>query len=271
MDFSKVKWDSSFYVMCLLSIFGGYYTEWLIYFTTILIHECGHLAMAFFMGWKLKELKVFGFGGIMMYEQELNQPIMNDILISLGGILANVIFLLLLQIIPSSWLDIQGLRIYELTRTAHFCVIFLNLIPIPPLDGHRLLLDLMCLMFPFHRALRYYRMITYALIGSFVLITIIYNFRQYWFVAGYLLIKTIEFNREHQYLFQRFIIQKLISPNRNLPKKDVMIKDDYWEGGLYKGVNNSLHWRHAIYDEQRLLKLKYQTESGLKIDGKSNN
>ena len=254
----KIKWDASFYFMCILSILGGYYTEWLIYFATIIIHECGHLLMAFFKKWKLEELKIYGFGGLMTYEQELNCSISDDLWVSSGGILANGLVLILLQFTPSSWLDIQGLRIYDLTVQAQIFVILLNLIPLPPLDGYRLGLDLASFKIPYYKVLKWGMWMSFGILMIIGLITLKYNIRQNWFIMGFLLIKTVEFAKQRRYLFNRFILQKHLQQNLKLQDKRVEVKGTRWEEYLYKGVNNNLIIRQRAYKEQELLKIKYK-------------
>ena len=70
---NRLKFDPSFYAMTLLAIMLGYLNEYVIFALTIIVHECGHLTMAFFHKWELEELKFFAFGGIMQFKGELNK------------------------------------------------------------------------------------------------------------------------------------------------------------------------------------------------------
>ena len=63
-----------------------------------MLHECGHLMMAFFYKWDLVELKFFAFGGIMQFKGELNKSNKEDLIISSGGILFNVIMFIILYV-----------------------------------------------------------------------------------------------------------------------------------------------------------------------------
>ena len=244
--------------MCLLSIFGGYYTEWLIYFATILIHECGHVAMATLMSWRLEEIKFFGFGGIMSYENELNKPLYQDIWISLGGVFANLIVVVILLYLPTYWLDIQGLRISELVMRAQIFTIMLNLIPLPPLDGHRILLDLMCLKRPYQQALRILGRLNFILLTGFIATSIFYNIRQFTFIICYLIVKSIEFYQNQPYLVNRFLLQKKWHENTSLRTKETMLTSKKWESRMYRGVNNLMCWPTHNASEQALLALKYK-------------
>ena len=255
---TKINWDTSFYMMCLLSIFGGYYTEWLIYFATILIHECGHVIMATFMSWRLEEIKFFGFGGIMTYENELNQPLYQDLWISFGGVLANLIVAFILLYLPTQWLDIQGLRISELAIRAQIFTILLNLIPLPPLDGHRILLDLVCLQRPYRQALKLLSILNFVILISFIVVTFYFNVRQFTFIICYLIVKSIEFYQHQPYLLNRFLLQKKWNENTSLRTKETTLTSKKWESMMYRGVNNLMCWPTHRVSEQKLLQLKYK-------------
>ena len=70
---NRLKFDLSFYAMTLLAIMLGYLNEYVIFALTIIVHECGHLTMAFFHKWELEELKFFAFGGIMQFKVDFNK------------------------------------------------------------------------------------------------------------------------------------------------------------------------------------------------------
>ncbi|MGL4373791.1 MAG: site-2 protease family protein [Turicibacter sp.] len=253
----KLKFDFSFYGMSLLAIYSGYYTEWIIFFITIAIHECGHLVMASIFKWKLKDIKIFGYGGVMTFEGELNKSNMEDISVSFGGILFNILFLLVILSIPTRFLDIQNLRIQSLYIQAQLFVIAFNLLPLPPLDGNRIMISLLSLFFPYKYVLSFNKWISFILLGVIYVVTIYYDFRQYFIIITYISISTIRFNRQIPYLFQRFVLQKKMYNNPGLSMKTTILSNHYWEMFLYKVYQNGFLINNRLYNETQLLDVKY--------------
>lgn len=140
MTKEKVKLDWSFYTITLLAILTGYFNQYFIFAITILIHELGHLVMAFFFKWELIELKFFAFGGVMKFKGELNKSNVEDLIISIGGILMNLILLIGLLLFQNQERSVIAQKFYSDWVWAQTFVILFNLVPLPPLDGSRLLI-----------------------------------------------------------------------------------------------------------------------------------
>ncbi|HAX72691.1 MAG TPA: peptidase M50 [Firmicutes bacterium] len=258
MKSEKLIFDRSFYFMCLLVIFTGRYTEWVIFMISIFFHECGHILMAKVLKWELKEVRVFGFGGFMQFTGELNKSNREDLLISMSGIAVNILILCLLCLIPKQFLTIRNLRLQNMFIQAQLFIIVYNLIPLPPLDGNRILINLLSMIFPYKRVLKLNSWISFIILGAILCLTFYYDFRQYYMAIGYVLFSTIKFVKQAPYLYQRFILQKVNAKNTGLSTKTSTLINEDWESVIYKGYNNQFFIRNKKYDEQKLLKVKYE-------------
>lgn len=262
----RLKFDPSFYAMTLLAIMMGYLNEYVIFALTIIIHECGHLTMAFFYNWELEELKFFAFGGIMEFKGELNKSNKQDLIISSAGMVFNLFTLILLFLMREKAKDFMNMTLYNYAMWTQLFVILFNLIPLPPLDGSRIVNAILCFFLPYKVVLRILRWINTGLITIFTGVTILYDIRQFFIIVSFLTYSTVRYNKHIHYLFQRFLLQKKMYANVDLPRKIVKIKDDSWENNIYRGYLNLFQVKNRLHEEQKWLKLKYEENPTLIVD-----
>ncbi len=263
---NRLKFTPSFYAMTLLAIMLGYLNEYVIFALTIIIHECGHLAMAFFYKWELEELCFFAFGGIMQFKGELNKSNKEDLLISSGGILFNGMTLFILLFIRNHLQSNIHLYFCNYAIWAQVFVIIFNLIPLPPLDGSRLVSSILCYFWPYKAVLTIVKWLNIILIGMVMVITILYDIRQIVLIVSFLTYSTIKYNQQIYYLFQRFLLQKKMYINVDLPRKIIEIENDYWEDKIYRGYFNLFQVKNRLHEELKCLKLKYKENDSLIVD-----
>lgn len=262
----KIKFDLSFYIITLLAILTGYFNQYFIFAITIMLHEIGHLVMAFFFKWELEELRFFAFGGVMKFKGELNKTNFEDIMISSSGILMNLALLILLVIFKKEEMSVIAQKQYNNWVWAQCFVILFNLIPLPPLDGSRLMMNLLSFFIPYKRVLKISKYFNLILITLIVFFTFLYDIRQLFLTVSFLCYSTIKFNHQIQYLFHRFLLQKMIYRNVDLPRKTTNIKKDSWENNIYRGYLNIFEFNHRLHDEVTWLKLKFGKNDELIID-----
>lgn len=263
---NRLKFDPSFYAMTLLAIMLGYLNEYMIFALTIIVHELGHLTMAFFYKWSLVELKFFAFGGVMEFKGELNKSNKEDFIISSGGILFNIITLIILYVVKENIVSPIYMNFIDYAIWAQLFVIIFNSIPLPPLDGSRMIHAILCQFISYKKVLQLIKRMNCILIITFIAITTLYNIRQFFVIVIFLSYSTIKYNKQIDYLFQRFLLQKSMYVNVDLPKKIVKSSNDYWESKIYRGYLNIFEIKNRLYDEKKYLKLKYEEKETLFVD-----
>lgn len=263
---NRLKFDYSFYAMTLLAIILGYLNEYFIFALTIIVHECGHLMMAFFYKWELEELKFFAFGGIMEFKGELNKSNIEDFIVSSGGVLFNFVTLIILILMREKMSAFVNMTLYDYAIWAQLFVIIFNLIPLPPLDGSRLINAILCYFFPYKTVLHIIRWLNIGLITIFIAITILYDIRQLFIIVSFLTYSTLRYNKHIYFLFQRFLLQKKMYINVDLPRKIVKVRNDSLEDNIYRGYLNLFQVKNRLHDEIKWLKLKYEENPSLIVD-----
>ena len=253
-----IKFDLSFYIITILAIGLGFVDEYIIFVVTILIHELGHLVMAAICRWRLEELKFCGFGGILKFSGELNKSNKEDLLISMGGVLFNLIFLIALLSFRDFPMSPILLKKYQYLLFAQIFTISFNLIPLPPLDGNRILNAILCCFFPYKKVLKIMVVTNYIVLGMiFVGIIIFSDVHQFFMILNFLMYSIMKYNKERVYLFQRFLLQKKLDSKTRLPSRVVKVTKGTWEENIYRGYTNMFQYQTYHEDEVKCLNLKY--------------
>ncbi|MDW0118097.1 hypothetical protein QTL97_14265 [Sporosarcina thermotolerans] len=118
----------------LLFISGGFALYALI-FMSLLIHEAGHIVAARASGMKVRICTILPYGGELQIPSRYLYGKKQQVMVAIGGPIATAILLFIGLIVPFPGND-QFVRI-------QLAILFLNLLPILPLDGGQALLALL--------------------------------------------------------------------------------------------------------------------------------
>lgn len=185
MKIAKIKIHYSLIFLLILSLFTGSFFKILGIIISILIHEFSHYVFLKLFKVNVKNLELSIIGGILEINDK-NISLIKRLLINSSGVISNLIIILLIKITNIN--SLNYLVYYNL-----FIIIF-NLIPIIPLDGFRILNDLLSSIYDDN-----YTFIIIKKIDSFCLIMMliillilkIYGLLLIW---CYLLVKYFKYN-----------------------------------------------------------------------------
>lgn len=185
MKIAKIKIHYSLVFLLILSLFTGSFFKILGIIISILIHEFSHYVFLKLFKVNVKNLELSIIGGILEINDK-NISLIKRLLINSAGVISNLIIILLIKI--TNIHSLNYLVYYNL-----FIIIF-NLIPIIPLDGFRILNDLLSSIYDDN-----YTFIIIKKIDSFCLIMMliillilkIYGLLLIW---CYLLVKYFKYN-----------------------------------------------------------------------------
>ena len=159
--------------MLVISYILGSQMTFFISFGVVLIHELSHLLCALLLQVEVKSIVILPFGMTIRLEQNLIKYPKKEIAIALAGPLANVIMIALSQAFYK--VNAGNLNFY-LFVIVNWANLLLNLIPIPPLDGGRVLRAVLIRSSGLMSASRYIQKISRIFIvfilvfGAFVLV-----------------------------------------------------------------------------------------------------
>ena len=184
--FPKLKINFYTYIFLLICLFCGYIKNIIIIYFICLFHELGHIFFIKLFNYEIISIELFPFGGYTEINKKINSRITYDLFISLGGILFQLILLLILLIIKNNF----NIITYNLIFKYNLYLIFFNLIPIIPLDGNKILHLILEILFPYKLA--YYLNLYFSII--FIIIFIFINYYQ-----------------NFKYIYKRFLLERYLS------------------------------------------------------------
>jgi stage IV sporulation protein FB len=175
-----IKWQGTSYrfhplftLMLIGSVVTGYLLEAITLFGIVFLHEMGHMVAAKSFGWRVKEVQLLPFGGVVVVEELGAVPAYEDLIVALSGPLQHVWmigFACIMKLVnPASaeW--------WNYFIEANLMIGLFNLIPVLPLDGGRVLQSLFGYMMPYHRSLLYTTILSLVL-SMLVIVMCVFQF-----------------------------------------------------------------------------------------------
>ena len=126
---NKIYIHPFFLITLLLFILMGRFKFIICFMLLIIVHELGHILISLLFKWKVHKIIILPFGGLTKYDDVINRPLKEEILVSISGILFQLIF----YNIFNKFIDYKHFNLIN-----NFIIIF-NLLPIYPLDGSKII------------------------------------------------------------------------------------------------------------------------------------
>lgn len=133
----KIEIHNTTYIFLLASFLAGYFEYMYILLLIIFIHETGHYILAKINKVEISKIIIYPFGGITIFESDLNISIKKELLILLGGLLFQLLFFLLIKELYLNSNVTQ--HVYNIFYKINYILISFNFLPIVPLDGGKLI------------------------------------------------------------------------------------------------------------------------------------
>lgn len=208
--FPKIKIDYSTYIIILMALLAGYIKNISIILIIVLIHELGHVFFFRLYKIKIEKIVIYPFGGVSYINKKIHERIYKDILISMGGIIMQIILLFIVYLLYE-W-DVVVLSTYNLFIRYNINIIIFNLIPIIPLDGSKLLLAILSKFMAYKKS--YHIMIIVGTISlvCYILGNLIYKVNDL-VLDVYLVVKIYEVIKEEKQVINKFYLERLLYDN----------------------------------------------------------
>ena len=188
----------------LLFFLCGFIKIGIIIFLIVIFHELGHVIILKLFKYKILDITIYPFGGIIKTDKDLNTPTNRELLISSGGILAQIILFIIICFFPINTLTKELFYKYNLS------IMLFNILPIIPLDGSIILNSLLNKILPYKQSYYLYIIIS-------IIFTIIYILFNYWYsinnylIVSLFIIKTYYAIKNYKYLKTRFLLERYLN------------------------------------------------------------
>lgn len=208
----------------------------------LFLHELGHFLFLNIFKFTVEEINVYPFGATINFSEHQNDFLYKKLLVASGGILVNLLLIVVLLPFPK-WFWFNNF------------VILINVLPLFPLDGGRILNNLMEYFMPY----RYAKKV--CVVGGLIISLVVILMVMFFYLRIYLLLLALlifKFNYEHYQNLKLdwvlFTTNKYFYPNAKLPKKRVK---HWWKHPVfstYSGKNNIYDFSSYDLNENVVLK-----------------
>ncbi|WP_409370193.1 stage IV sporulation protein FB [Lysinibacillus sp. 38-6] len=197
----KVKLHLLCIPLILLMIFSGQIAYYAIILTSLLWHEAGHLLAAMLCGVKIKSCVIAPYGGEIEFENPAAVQASSLLWIALGGPIFTILGIGLAFFMP----ELIATRLINV----QLVLLIINLLPIIPLDGGRIILACLFLVYPSARLFEYYYSLSLIFATILFFITLI-TLPQSIFLAILCLFIWLQVLKEWNYRKYRLAFEKYV-------------------------------------------------------------
>lgn len=214
----KIRINNSTYICLLLSFLAGYFEYVYLFLLIILIHECGHMLFSKIINFKFESIVLYPFGGLTIYNEDLNVSTNKELFVLIGGITFQILFLIFTYILYSN--SYITLHTFTIIKKINILLISFNFMPVLPLDGGKLINIILDKIFSYKLS----NTISIIMSILFICIFILKNKTFLGIILTLFLIKNIIIEITNlKYKYNKFLLERYIN-NYNF-KKTIIIKD----------------------------------------------
>ena len=232
---SKIKIHPLFYVVSFITIITGFFKDFSYIMMIILIHELGHVLMSLYFKWSINKIVILPFGGITIFNEKLNRPIIEEVLIAISGPIIQILFF--------------SFNSNSLIFKYHYFLLIFNLLPIVPLDGSKIFNLLLNYFFSFKLSHILTLIISFLLV--IFLIFIKFNLILV-LIFIFLLIKIIEEYLNHNNIFNKFLMERHLY-KFDFKKRKIIEKEEE----MYRDYKHLFYINNKWQTESEILKKRF--------------
>ena len=133
----KIEIPNSTYLFLLLFFLAGYFNYLYLFLLIIFIHESGHYIFGLLCNIEVSKIIIYPFGGITVFNTDLNISIKKEFICLIGGITFQLLFLFFIYYLFNN--NLIDNYTFKIIKRINYILISFNFMPILPLDGGKLL------------------------------------------------------------------------------------------------------------------------------------
>lgn len=145
------------YLYLLLALLSGLFKQTVIILSIMFIHELGHIILIYYFKYKIERIEIYPYGFIMKIKKPINIPIYQDMLISINGIVFQIILSIIINL---TYKNSTYLAIFNMYNSF---IMLLNILPIYPLDGYQIINHLLNYIFSYYHSQKISNIISFII------------------------------------------------------------------------------------------------------------
>ena len=180
----------------MLSFLSGYFEIVFLTILIILIHEMGHFLASVLLKLNVKEVRIYMFGGVTILDEKLNLNIFKELIMVISGPLIQVLFFILICILYKN--GYVSVNTYNNIKMINILLLSFNLLPILPLDGAKILNNILDLIIPYEKSHKI------TIIISIIFLPLVLFFDN----KIFLILQIIEEIKIHKYRLRKLLLER---------------------------------------------------------------
>ena len=244
---NKFYVDPFVYLIILIALITGMFKSISIIMLIIIIHELGHIYFLRKYDYTVKRIEIYPFGGVTKIDKNINTPLHQEMYISIGGIIFQMILFLIFIILYETG-TINDNTFFIFKKFNYIFMIF-NLLPIVPLDGNVLVNCLLERYLPFKKAYFINIVISIIFVLLFLTYNYVFSFNNY-VIVSFLVYKIFMAIKEFKYIHNRFLLERYLYefPYRKIANErgnstDILKKETLH---FFKADNRYIHEKQVL-------------------------
>jgi len=252
-----------FWVIIVIGIFTARFKELLLLFCIVLIHELGHAFAAAHYNWRIKKIQLLPFGGVAELEEHGNKSLKEELVVVIAGPIQHIWMMAVGYILfETGWL---GAELYYFFMWNNIIILAFNLLPIWPLDGGKVLFNVLSYRFPYLQAHEKMMKLSCVFFSVILVWQLLWNSNNImmWVLLIFLAISLYREWKQRRYAFMRFLLERYYGNKRGIEKIapiEVQSEDHLYKiftkfrrGYKHSIIVHGKYKEHYTLDENELL------------------
>ncbi|MEI2318324.1 stage IV sporulation intramembrane metalloprotease SpoIVFB [Bacillus paramobilis] len=260
---TKISVHPLFWVIIVIGIFTARFKELLLLFCIVLIHELGHAFAAAYYNWRIKKIQLLPFGGVAELEEHGNKSLKEELVVVIAGPIQHIWMMAVGYIVfEAGWL---GADLYYFFIWNNIIILAFNLLPIWPLDGGKVLFNVLSYRFPYLQAHEKMMKLSCVFFSVILVWQLLWNSNNImmWVLLIFLAVSLYQEWKQRQYSFMRFLLERYYGNKRGIEKIapiEVQSEDHLYKiftkfrrGYKHSIIVHGKYKEHYTLDENELL------------------
>ncbi len=236
------------YIFLGILFLSGLIKDGIIIFIIVFAHEMGHVLVSKILKYEIENVTIYPFGGITKLYKEINVPLKNDFLLAIAGFLAQLILLIVINLIN------LNTHTYNTFIEYNTLIFLFNLLPIYPLDGFFILETLLNKIFSFKKSYNLSTILSILILITFILVFAKVN-ANYLVMTSFLIYKIVDRYKTRNLILNKFYLERYLKTI----KYHKIINSKNSDLSLLKRDKYFYFWdKNRWSSEKKVLKNKYK-------------
>ena len=253
--YKKIFFSPFFLLIIFISLISGLFKDVIVLFFIIMVHEAGHVLVSTLFGWDIKRIDITIAGGFITYDEEIDKPFKEEILIAIAGFLFQGLLFIICALL--NHFEIINNKLFFMINKYNISIFLFNVLPIVPLDGSKLLLTFFSMFLPYKKSLKLINVVSALMLLVVIIYFLLFNEKiEYGYIItiSFVISKIIHHIKDVPYLFNRLLFERFLygTSARNY----VYVKDGKIDSFRRRKKHYFLIGKH-YYDEKFVLSKRF--------------